>query len=283
MSAPDIYDRAMGALPLSIATSLAIESACGIHPEIKVPKAPILGYQELWINLRTLFRNLLGSLDKEAYKRAMPNVLALALEEEMDQIRSIIKEYSNDRCEVVFYVSNYKDIERRYPHAVVRRDNTENQKSYTILLTATFQILLKRHEKSPESMINVFDLKLHNAKGKKKAMIITHYAFDLLSHKAFEQLSLLESHTGKIKEQSQWYTKYYEGNKLSRFPFREDFVQIFGDSETFRPGDNNLRRDLMAIAEKYNWNALITHDKIVYGINQLSNPYYRDVMKEILV
>ena len=36
-----VAGRETSGLPLSIATSLAIESACGVHPEIPVKVAPV--------------------------------------------------------------------------------------------------------------------------------------------------------------------------------------------------------------------------------------------------
>jgi hypothetical protein len=40
-----VAGREVSGLPLSIATSLAIESACGVHPEIPVKAAPALDFQ----------------------------------------------------------------------------------------------------------------------------------------------------------------------------------------------------------------------------------------------
>ena len=273
--------RAVGALPLSIATSLAVESAVGIHPEIHVARPPVLSYDEFWINLRTLFRNFMGALDKETYRAVEPMAISESLIEEMFHIQEIVKQYSS-RTKVVFYISNYKNMEIRYPYAVTRRDNTEAQKIYTLLLEKSVGIILKKLHQHPELPIAVFDLKLIPS-AKKKTMIMTHIAFDLVSHKAFSHLSLIESHTGKIKEEAQWYTKYYQGKELSLFPFREDFIQVFGDSETFRPGDSTLRKELIALANKYKWNALITDEKIRYCINQMTNQYHKEVLKQLLV
>lgn len=278
--------RATGNLPLSIATSLAIESAIGIHPEIQVASPPILKYKELWINLRTLFRNLTGALDKDTYRAIEPVSLSQVLIEEMIQIQEILKEHS-PKTKVVYYLSNYKDIELRYPHATIRRDSTDNQKVYTALMNQTMDRLLKplmiqQLKTEREINIDVFALKIHSA-NHSQAMIITHIAYDLVAHKTFSHLSLLESHTGKIKEEAQWYTKYYNNKDLFMFPYREDLVQVLGDNEVFRPGDPTLRKELIAIATKYNWNALVSRDKIRYGIEQLKNPYHREFMKQILV
>lgn len=270
--------RVIGQYPISIATSLAIEAACGIHLEIIVDKAPILAYQELWINIRTLYRNIMGSLDKDTLLGVVPINLADALGQEMDTIVSIIGDVTNGKTKVIYYVSNYKDIETKYKVGVIRRDNTDKQKEYTEIQTQTIKLLLKAH---PDNIL-VFDLKLKSDK-QVKTLLLSHYPYDLLSSKSFGSLSLLESHTGSIKEKSQWYSKYYNGKDLVRIPFREDFIQVFGDKETFRPMNNEVRNQIIELAEKYKWSSITTHDKILYSVNTLKDHYFRKILLSILV
>jgi hypothetical protein len=276
-----IAARAVGAYPISIATSLAIESACGEHPDIPVNRAPILDYPELYVNVRTLFRNFIGALDKETAASVLSPQIATALVEEMEQISSIIHDHTNGRTRVVYYVSNYKISTSSHKLGILRTDNTAKQKEYTAIQTQTLDILL-RWNKDAVQKIAVFDLKL-KPDGLPRAMIITHYAFDLLSYPAFSRLTLLESHTGAVKERAQFYTKYENGRELSMIPFREDFIQVFGDKETFRSQDIKMRKALIEIATKYRWSAVTTKEKIIYGINQMQNPYYKEILREILV
>jgi hypothetical protein len=131
-------------------------------------------------------------------------------------------------------------------------------------------------------MIQLFKLKIE-PKHYPSAMMLTHYAYDLVNYRDFNKLVLLESHTGAIKERAQWYSKYYNGRELAMIPFREDFLQVFGDNEHFRPMDIRLRKDLIEIAIQYKWSSISTTDKILYGINQMKNPYYKEILKDILV
>lgn len=281
MNNSGIAERAVGAYPISIATSLAIESACGEHPDIPVNRAPILDYPELWINIRTLFRNLMGALDKNTAAEVISPDLSATILEEMELINSIIQEHTNGRTKVVYYISNYKFPPNTYRLGVLRMDSTMKQKEYTAIQNQTLEILLQWSKAGTCNIVG-FDLKLKPV-GQPVAMIITHYAFDLLSHSAFGKLALLESHTGKIKMRAQWYTKYLNGKELAMIPFRDDMIQLFGDSETFRPGDPKLRKEVIEIATKYNWSAVTTLDKIRYGINQIQDPYHREILKDILV
>lgn len=285
MSSEMMASRAIGQYPLSIATSLAIESACGIHPEIVVKSMPLIKYDELWVNLRTLFRNIIGSLGTENSKLARSSDICQTMHEEMETITDVIAEHSGGRVSVVYYVSNYQGMETKYKHATIRMDTTNRQMLLTSILNETIERLLKTVE---PNTVAVFErkLKMQATEGmplrKPKALIITHYAYDLLSYKIFQKLDLLESHTGTIKDKSLWYTKYYNGKDLNMIPFREDLIQIFGDSETFRTFDPKVRKDILEIAEKYRWSSVTTYEKIRYGILTMKNPYAKAIILDML-
>lgn len=271
-------DRAVGQYPLSIATSLAMESACGIHPEIKVDSPPLPEYEELWVNVKTLYRNFMGALEDQDAKSVSYEAVSESLQQEMEQIEELTKA-SAPNCRVVFYVSNYDGIKQRYKHATERVDNTDKQK----LFSAIYRNAVKHmtHALGPNGKLKIFDLKLKVTEPK-KTLILTHIAYDLLSAKEFKELVLLESHTGKLKERGQWYTKFYNGKDLAMIPFNEGFLQIFGDSETFRPQDIRFRKEILEIAEQYKWNQLTTKAKLHYGIDQMKNPYYKEVLRQMV-
>lgn len=274
-------DRAVGKFPLSIATSLAIESACNIHDEVKHASVPVLHYKQIWINMRTLFRNYMGSLTTNGAALVLPAQIAQDLYHEMGAILQAIGEASRGTCQVVFYVSDYNGVER-YRYAVPWMDNTDKQRVYTQLQKAAIEMLLKEQK---DFEIRTFALKLtgRDTQSNPKSLILTHYAFDLLSAKAFAELVLLESHTGNLKDKTLWYTKYMNGKTLPVMPFREDFIQIFGDSETFRPADAKLRKEIIELAKKYHWNATTTSERIRFCVNQMTHHYARDLIKQILV
>lgn len=274
----EISERAIGQLPLSIATSLALESAFGIHPDIKVSAAPILSYNEMWINLKTLFRNFEGSLQKNATVSILET--AEGMLEEIDKIKELVSEYTNGKTKVIFYATNYSGMEAAYKHAQIRGDTTLLQKENTDRYTKAVGYVLKSHKDDPD--FRVFDRKL-KGDNLPKVLILTHIPYDLVSHKLFTELVLLESHTGKIKNKSLWYTKYLNGNDLAIIPFREDLLQVFGDKETFKPMNIDFRNSVIAVAEKYKWSSATTTDKIKYGINTMLNPYAKQVLNSILI
>ena len=276
-----ISERAIGKLPISIATSLAIERAIGIHDEFSDPKPIITEYQELWINLKTLFRNLFHALDKDAAKLVLGVDLAGALIDEMNMIVSVIDEYSSSKVKVVFYVSNYNDLDVYYKLGKVRTDNTEIQKEYTLLMKQAIGKVLKVEEQSHSHDIRTFELSLKTEK-RHKVLLVTHYPIDLLSSKTFTHLDLLESHTGNVLGKALWYKKYHDGKDLAQIPFNGCFIQIFGDKETFKPYPIAVRRDILEIAKRYNWSSVSTDDKIRYGLKELKDPYTRELMLSIV-
>jgi hypothetical protein len=275
-----ISERVIGQYPLSVATSLALEGANGVYPEREESPPPILKYDQLWVNLRTLFRNFIGSLDKTTASMIDGFEAAEVLSEEMDMVQTVIQE-SNPNCKVHFYLSNYVRMEQKYPRAVIRHDSTPKQKTYTLTMVDCMTKLLADHKGQPN--LSVFDRKLtYGQSPLPRVLLITHVAYDLLSANAFKDLALLESHTGVIKTKALWYTKYAQGKELVMIPFREDLLQVFGDSETFQPMDIRLRKEILEVANKYNWSQVTTTDRIRMTLEFLENPYYREVMKTII-
>jgi hypothetical protein len=276
MSAAAVAARTVGQYPLSIATSLAMESATGIHPD-KPPRSPTMtGYDEFWVNLSTLFRNLYTSMDKDAQRGTASGDLYGPLIEEMAQIDQIVKDFTKARTAVNYYVCNYKDL-TRHRTANLRADKTLLQQEYTAIKNQVINAILAKNP----GMIFGFDNYL-KPKGKPKTVILTHVAYDLLSAKSFGELTLLESHTGTFKNKYMWYTKYHNGKELSMIPFREGFMQLFGDSELFSPMAMELRKAVIEVANKYSWSQVTTDEKIKYGIKQIQNPLARELLVEML-
>lgn len=276
--------REMGQFPLSIPTSLALEGAMGVYPEKETHINVLPDYDEMWINLRTLFRNLMGSMKSEDAAQVTPTPVAQALLAEMEHLETILTERSAGRMKLVFYVSNYRGLEQKYPKAYVRKDTTPKQVIRTEIQKKAIQHLLDLLKEQGGHDVRVFELKLKTAKPT-KALILTHYAYDLFVHPQFAQLDLLESHTGAIKPRSQWYTKYVDGKTLPMIPFREDFIQIFGDAETFSPWPIKHRREIIDLATKHHWTQVTTKALIDYNLTLLhaSNPYLVDTLKTMLV
>jgi len=279
----DPAHRVKGQFPLSIATSLALESAVGIHPDIypQPHEPPILKYTDLWINLRTLFRNFFNSLPKGLSETITPKEVFDGILEEMEIIPDVLRHYLDRKApRVTYYLSKYKDLSKHYPKALLRSESTptDKQTRYNELQEAVMTAF--RHHQKDRFM--EFDLHLKGSRAGRTA-IITHYAYDLLSHKDFSGLTLLESHTGAFKSSSKWYTKYHSGTGLAMIPFREDLIQVFGDAEIFKPMSVSLRKAIIEIATRRHWSSVTSRATIESGINELKDPAHKTLMQSVLV
>lgn len=294
-SADPLSGRVLSAFPLSVGTSLAFESifqttSPSIDPERVIPQfINIADYQEFWINLSTLFRNLMGALPKQDAAMVGAPDLAASLMQEMEFIQSLAKNEGGGTTKVIFYVCEYKKLMNKASQYVkLKGDDTVNQKIYAALRDNAIKIVLDTMHQS--DTLRVYDSEIGKApKGphvvsplKKTALIISHIAWDLTSYKNFITLDLLESHTGVLKKRAQWYTKYTGGKELQMIPFMEGFFSVFGDSEHFRPMDIRLRKDIVELANENRWTQLTTREKVKSNLDQLKNPYYRDILKSVL-
>lgn len=126
--------RAVGQFPVSIATSLALEGAFGIYPERPVVNPPpIKQYQEVWINVRTLMRNLLGSLPQDVQDKFMPGWFLLAIPQELSFIESEILRRTEGMVRTVCYYADHSDLKRVLPGALPKVSNTPKQKFQSTL------------------------------------------------------------------------------------------------------------------------------------------------------
>lgn len=277
--------RTVSAFNLSVGTSLALESIFSadnpsIDPNRIIPqKINISDYQELWINLGTLFRNILGSLTKEDSNRVLYGELAQCLEYEVELINHLTTTQSNNRVKTIYYASNYQDLQTLYPLARVRTDNTQNQKIYRALHNKAIETYLKSIYKQDDH--RTFKNKIRN-NYRAKVLMLTHMPYDLLSRDQFSVLHLLESHTGLMRTQATWYFKYYDGKNLPPMPFNEGLLQVFGDKESFSVLDIKMKRDLIDLIKENKWTPATTRSAMLGDIGRLKNPYYTTILQKLL-
>lgn len=281
-----LSERTMSAFMLSIGTSLSFESLFpgtqpAYDPERPIPnKIDLNDYDELWINLFTLFRNIVGSVPTVKVPGLMAEDVAYVMGEEVDLIQELVSMNTDNRVKVIFYSSSYKDLKKHFKHANVRADNTEKQRQMTDLLTASINSFYKYQTK--RDSLKHFNLYLEPLNSSnKKVLLLSNYAFDLLSYKKFMRMDLLESHTGVLKDRSRWNTKYNDGKNLVRMPFNEMLLQVFGDSQTFHPMDKNLRKDIIELAQSSQWNPLTTDERVRFTVGNLKNPYFVSILREM--
>lgn len=285
MQVGPLASRAMSSFALSIGTALALESLFKgplpvYDPARVIPQhIEIKDYEQIWINLSTLVRNIYSSVPTADQMLLMGVDMFLTLESEVEIIRSLINDGSLGKTKVVFYVTDDSRLAAKHSHAQMRKDVTDKQRAYTHLKTVVLDEFLRRHRNIPGLM--VFHERLLPAQ-KTTALVLTHDAYDLLSWPMFEQLHLLESHTGILKKRTQWYTKYHNGKELMRIPFNSCFMQVFGDSLHFHPWALQDRKEIKDLADRREWTALTTKERLVLSFDLMPNKVLAQVLKEML-
>lgn len=278
--------RATSAFPVSVGTSLAIESVfdgggASIDVDRVIPQhIKINDYHEFWFNLSTLFRNLHASVPRSDVTNVRAEDCAEALVQELELLVQLTIQQSNNFTKPVLYVCNYKGLESKYRHAGIRRYTTEKQKAYKALHDAAIQRCIQLWPDMNQS-IRILDMSLPGVK--QRALIMTHVPYDLLSHRYFERLDLLESHTGLLKRRNLWYTKYYNGKEYPTIPFSRHLLPVFGDNEFFHPMSASLRTDIVTLAKTAKWTFATTDDKILADLKTLKNPYAIDLIQSMTV
>lgn len=280
-----VTERDISAFPVSVGTSLALESLFKpvlepIDPERKIPQHVNLDdYDELWINVFTLYRNLMAALTKEHTQSVSFREVAEGIVQEIDYITEIFNSYKTRVTQkIIFYISDYKGIGDQNKFVNPRKIATDTQIHFSELYVATAKLLIEHYR-------NYSNFKLFKSEIKPdvrcKALIITHVAFDLVSYENFRELDLLESHTGILKKYPTWHTKYYNGKELPDLPFNLLLLKIFGDANTYRPMDMRLRKEILAIAKANRWTPVTSESKVRRDLNQMKNQFFIDNLKTL--
>lgn len=266
--------REKGQFPVSIGTSLALEGLFGIYPEREVAEGVVLynGYDDLWINIRTLYRNIISCFNVEQASKFSPEELGIVLVEEMTLIRNLVSDKSGGVLNVNYYVCSYKSLSGLYPNARFKDVTTAIQKDKASKENGTVDEVIKTLGEDND-MLKLLDTTLeldHN-----RALVMTNYPVDLLNVKNAKEVALLESHTGVIKPKSKWNTKLHNGKDLARIPFDRMTVQVFGDSgNLFLAYPKDYRDFLLALSEEYKWNSTTTKDRVMQCVSLKRSPTY---------
>lgn len=272
----NVSERTTGYFPLSIATSLALEGALGIHPDQPVGPKLLSDFSGHWANVKTLFRNYYEAIGKDNVPNVDIKELIDGFRHELDSYLDISREQGKNNFNTVLYCPDYIGLDKRFPHAILRVDSTPNQ----VLFAKSMTMVLGQIIRNEKELIKLYPLKITDSSSR-NTLMLTHYPFDLTTT-AFDSLSLLESHTGAIKDKSRWHTKLYNGKDLPMIPFRECFLSIFGDNQLFRPIGSTYRSTLVDLGKQHNWSFATSKDKVNYGLNNLKDKFLAENLRSFI-
>lgn len=272
-----ISNRDTGKLPLSIGTSLAFEGIMGIHDSVVVQQPyPVFRVEEIWINVRTLLRNIYGSIKKDDRKFLQYSDYQATL---FDEMRFILDELhrTNPKLWVHFYYPSHRSLTTRYPNAMLKVDNSANSNALREIerwvMDGSFNI----------PPVTIEQINLDITTQHPNMLILTHQPVDLLGIHNAQYVGLMESHTGLVKDRHRWYTKLKGCNKEPRVPFNAVTMQIFGDTgDAIQAAPLALRSEFIRVAETRQWTQNTTVNEMVRGVNATGNKELRDLLKGLM-
>lgn len=271
------HERATSGFPLSIGTALAFESIFKPiqpvnDPNRQLPEPVKLeNYDECWINLSTLYRNLLSSVKPEVWLHANTESIVSTLLNEIEIIQALFQNEGMNQVSPVFYHTSY-DGYRKNPKigVLLREPNTDQQKVYSQKFNDAFKKMLKLTDD-----ILQYDQTI-NPPRKVRVLMITHQPHDLVNYNHFSHLDLLESHTGVLKPRVRWNTKYcpIANENLFHLPFNRKLLLVFGDRVLIQPMPIKFRKTVLESSFKRNWTPMTTLDKINMDLElDILSPY----------
>lgn len=279
-----VMNREKGVFPISIGTSLVLESLINQHPTLThqpANKKPVKRYKQFYVNLRTLFRNLYQSVDNYYRDSIMPSDYFDPFVMELDFLMDWAKN-EGEGIEIVFYAVEYRGMRATYPDAKLREAKTPKQLRYKDVEHAIIKAFLENPNYREKFKPMIYRGSINQAVYE-DTVILTHYAIDLLSKYKFRKLDLIESHTGKIKSDKEFNSKYLNGESLYMMPFNIQLLQIFGDKETFSPMNPAIKKAVMNLAEEHHWTPITSLDKIKSNVNSIKDVEVKNTLKRIIL
>lgn len=258
----DLIEREVGKIPVSIGTSLAFEGYLGIHPN--PPKQPIdvKSVKEIWVNLRTLTRNLWQAVPTADVSSINPAAAVDVLMQEVQTIPVALAQ-NNARAKVRYYIVGKDSMKWSFPKAEFKQAKTPKQMAYEVYERYAAIDLCRRMKDEGMEVIEI-DNKPPKSEG--TVALITHYPSDLLWKEHFNRLLLLESHTGKLKPWQLWYTKLQNVSEDRPIPFNKFTLQVFGDNVELVPQPRQVIAQLKQLAENKRWSPVTTESKVHHDI-----------------
>lgn len=248
-----MMERDVGALGMSVGTSLAFEGEY---------QSEIVTADSLLFNLRTLIRNAYS-----AFSAATPTTkdVIAAVKDDIVKIGKWVEEHRGTRpISMTIYYPSYKGLKREYGKADLWEPTKENQLAYAKLVEEVGKSLCDEYK----TLIKQTDCDFPNFSG--TGVVMTHHVVDLTMTSAVTRLYLLESHTGKLKPYTEWYTKLTGGNELFYIPFNHLTIQVFGDKSTnFKSSKFALKNMVKQMAQSSKWTSATSYERVKFTVRNM--------------
>lgn len=273
----NVFDtRRISSFPVSIGTGLMLESLFKTSVERaddtrKIPnEINPNNYAYYIMHVGTLIRNILSSVD---YKDKLELVGSKNFVNcVIDEINVIASLFSTTKCKFYIFMPDYEYVLK---HMNKNKFDVITPPAPYLHYKDGTNIFVKNKVSFDVPMVST-NYRLPKLEG--KGLITTSAPVDLLNTNC--NLTLLESHTGVIKEKWQWSNKLHKiGDRaLTVFPFIEEIVYILGDNFIVQDSKLPLRVKLHELAVNKSWTARTTRDKVKFDISN-SIPELSEILK----
>jgi hypothetical protein len=220
------------------------------------------------MNLLTVSRNIASAYNFKDGSDADFEATSVAILDET--ISTLIQEFSNrSNVKIAFYLVDYTKVNRR--GAIRYEPSTDNQK-----LTRKRETYLLPHlAKYSNITFSKGDVICPSEERGETVFITTHIAQDLLNAHTFRSLTLLESHTGALKNTSEFNTKLNISPEQRRIvPLNKFTLRVFGDGVTYSPQPIKLRKTLLEFFEKFGVNSHTKLERLKFILESKNRMLY---------
>lgn len=286
MSLSALSERVTSAANVSVGTSLAMETIIPswpvFDPAREAPLAvPISQFQRVFFNLWTLARNLHNAIPLAYRDSVSGHDAGMVLAEEAMEVVSAVESTSAASVQGLIYYPSYAGLQREYKKGRLRTPTTDKQKASQALLQEMCDVAAKQLETNHKKHFKRFNVRLL-PDGYGNTLLFTHFPVDLLSESRLGRCSLLESHTGVVKQKNLWYTKLFAGKTLSNIPFNAATLQIFGDDHQFRPWETKIKNALIQMAKDHRWSWATTNSKMRQDMSTHPDRIFAMALQDLL-
>ena len=209
---------------------------------------------DVYLNVYTLYRNFVSCVEGDAETKIKMFKSVIKTRHIQDTFILDSKLLLEAILELGFnpipYIPDYKEVRKRFKN--IRELNDFKGVKFFIMSSESDASKMFKKEFS-----NVTINTTHKIPHSKDMSIVTHIGMDLLNYTKYDDVTLIESHTGTKKKKDLWYTKYFKisNNNLSIMPFNSLVYQLLGDSTMVKPQNIKLRKHIYKIAIEKHWYA----------------------------
>lgn len=274
-----IRERTVSSFGVSIGTGIALETLFDPTTErydnnrITPTRVNINEYRYHYINIFTMIRNMFSAsslLDaKPIQYNLYSNTILDVLVEELNAINML---YSNVDCDVIFLLPNYTNLIYKISQTRDIKKNNNYKENIKLLKLHSF-LVYNIHKLSSVCNIRATSGYRLNFIGMEKNLITTHLGIDL----CYKNIDLLESHTGVIKKESEFNSKYVKLGKnydMSILPYDSLLLSAFGDKYLIPPMERGIRSKVYDISSN-NWSLSTSSFKIENDLRKAGIRIYK--------